>query len=420
MARYQVIKGELVYSSPEAGVTVRKGIITPQNYSVAIKELISADFAGANGTIREAVAMAYLQHAGICQIYDCYLDQNELGQFVAVIIVEGMDSDLWVEIQRRKNCGQPWADAELLDALRQMATALGFAQIQGIAHRDIKPQNIFVTGNVYKIGDFGSSSKRLYGSDVATTIRGSPFFLSPELKTSFRQALQEVPYDPFKSDVYSLGLSLLCMAMLDAPREMNNLENLETTTTAYLDSLVGYPETQSCLRSMLVVDPNGRPSFAEVQSYIEGRFSASAAYIVPGYQQAPAPGPVCETCRQTYQSNPQFPDSPYCSVACYERSHGTRVCSICSKPILSTSWVHSISRDLSAYQAFASDVCSEDCLRSFRSMSGGDSTQEKLRETVKPLLKDASKMVMEAAEDKVPGSGKLLKQAFSMAKSFLD
>jgi hypothetical protein len=53
-------------------------------------------------------------------------------------------------------------------------------------------------------------------------------------------------------------------------------------------------------------------------------------------------------------------------------------------------------------------------------MSGGDSTQEKLRETVKPLLKDASKMVMKAAEDKVPGSGKLLKQAFSMAKSFLE
>jgi len=405
MARYQVVKGELLYSNLEAGVTVRQGVIAPQNVPVAIKELVSADLAGANVVIREAVAMASLQHSGICQIYDCYIDQNELGQFLAVIVVERMESDLWAEIQRRRNYGQIWSDMEIVEALRQIVTALSFAQSQGIAHRDIKPQNIFVSGNVYKVGDFGSSNGRLNG-DLATTIRGSPFFLSPELKTSFNQALQAVPYDPFKSDVYSLGLSVMCMAMLDAPREMNTLDNLENTTFTYIESLAGYMEVQNCLRSMLVIDPNRRPSFAEIQTYLDGQSQGSAFYPVYGYQQA-APAPVA------YQPNPLYPSLP-------SSSPNTRICSICSQPIHSTTWVHSISRDLAEYQAFASDVCSEKCLRTYRNLSGSGSTKGQLSRSMKPMLNEASQKVLEAAEAKVPGSSELLKQAASFAKSFFD
>ncbi|CAI9721459.1 serine/threonine-protein kinase Nek4-like [Octopus vulgaris] len=51
-----------------------------------------------------------------------------------------------------------------------------------ILHRDLKTQNIFLTKNkIIKVGDLGIARVLENSSDMATTLIGTPYYMSPEL-----------------------------------------------------------------------------------------------------------------------------------------------------------------------------------------------------------------------------------------------
>lgn len=93
-----------------------------------------------------------------------------------------------------------------------------------IYHRDIKPDNVFLTWNVQRdggvyptvvLGDFGCSISDYELSAGPTNKAGTPCFASPEFHTQS------------SSDVYSLGLVLHCLAtMRNEP--IRSLTKLET------------------------------------------------------------------------------------------------------------------------------------------------------------------------------------------------
>ena len=64
--------------------------------------------------------------------------------------------------------------------------ALVHVHDKSVIHRDIKTSNVFLTsnGNV-KLGDFGISKILESTGDKATTIVGTPYYLSPEVCTGF-------------------------------------------------------------------------------------------------------------------------------------------------------------------------------------------------------------------------------------------
>ena len=90
---------------------------------------------------------------------------------------------------------------------KQMCQGLEAAHLQGVVHRDIKPQNMLIlpeTGDL-KIMDFGIARVSAVkageaGLTTAGTVMGTPDYMSPE------QA-QGLPAD-FRSDIYSLGIVL--------------------------------------------------------------------------------------------------------------------------------------------------------------------------------------------------------------------
>ena len=59
--------------------------------------------------------------------------------------------------------------------------ALEYVHARKIIHRDIKTQNVFLTGSkTIKVGDFGISKVLDSTTQVANTVVGTPYYMAPE------------------------------------------------------------------------------------------------------------------------------------------------------------------------------------------------------------------------------------------------
>ena len=117
---------------------------------VALKILspkISRDPAFAERFVREARAMAMLNHPHIVAVYD--FGQTEVFYYFLMEYVDGLNL-------RRLLDAQKLSSEESLAIVPQICEALQYAHDAGVVHRDIKPENILLDkhGKV-KIADFG-------------------------------------------------------------------------------------------------------------------------------------------------------------------------------------------------------------------------------------------------------------------------
>lgn len=176
---------------------------------VALKLLPSRLTADADSTRRfeqEACAASALNHPNIITIYDVVLDGP--AHFIVAEFVEG-------ESLRQRLAHARMGVPEALGVAIQVGDALSAVHRIGVAHRDVKPENVMLRPDgPVKILDFGlakltsarpgdAAPQRGRLAQVITTrgvVLGTPGYMSPE------QACGELV--DWRTDVFSLGVVL--------------------------------------------------------------------------------------------------------------------------------------------------------------------------------------------------------------------
>jgi serine/threonine-protein kinase len=249
---------------------------------------------------REAEATCRLRQSNIASVFDF----GVLPDGRPYMVMEHLQGSSLATLLESEGAMEP---ARCIPLFMECCDALHYAHSRGLLHRDIKPDNIFVTRDIdgqehVKLLDFGLS-KALFGEqmDVSSLTGsgyalGTPWYMSPEQCTSS-------PLDG-RCDIYSLACTMY--ETLSGKRPVNG-KNLYETLHAHLHEIPPpincdplHPKIPPALEAVvmrgLAKNPDDR--FASARDYkqaIEAAMTRTAASVVPStraanvYSVAPAP-----------------------------------------------------------------------------------------------------------------------------------
>ncbi|XP_022428603.1 serine/threonine-protein kinase Nek4 isoform X4 [Delphinapterus leucas] len=215
---------------------------------------------------QEAQLLSQLKHPNIVT----YKESWEGGDGLLYIVMGFCEGgDLYRKLKEQK--GRLLSESQVVEWFVQIAMALQYLHEKHILHRDLKTQNVFLTRkNIIKVGDLGIARVLENHCDMASTLIGTPYYMSPEL-------FSNKPYN-YKSDVWALGCCVYEMATL---KHAFNAKDMNSLVYRIIEGKLPpmpkdySPELAEIIRTMLSKRPEERPSVRSIlrQPYIKRQIS---------------------------------------------------------------------------------------------------------------------------------------------------
>jgi serine/threonine protein kinase len=198
--------------------------------------------------VEEIRLQQMLEHPNIAQIMEWYEDDANY-----YIVLELCGRNLY---QYNKNT---MTTEMILDVVHDVARALTYMHETGIAHRDLKQENVVKCGDVWKLIDFGFATDK----EQDTTIIGTMDYIAPEI-------IKSMVYDPKKLDVWALGVLLYELVYHEPPFIRRTFQDTykairteEPKYTAVNDRI------NTIIKAILIKDYKKRPTMLEVMELLE-------------------------------------------------------------------------------------------------------------------------------------------------------
>ncbi|XP_059562497.1 tyrosine-protein kinase Yes isoform X2 [Myotis daubentonii] len=223
--------------------------------------------------LQEAQIMKKLRHDKLVPLYAVVSEEP------IYIVTEFMSKGSLLDFLKEGD-GKYLKLPQLVDMAAQIADGMAYIERMNYIHRDLRAANILVGENlVCKIADFGLA--RLIEDNEYTARQGAKFpikWTAPEAALYGRFTI--------KSDVWSFGIlqtELVTKGRVPYPG-MVNREVLEQVERGYrMPCPQGCPESLHDLMNLCwKKDPDERPTFEYIQSFLEDYFTATEPQYQPG------------------------------------------------------------------------------------------------------------------------------------------
>lgn len=193
----------------EREVALKEPMIAAGTDAATVNEL-SARF------VREGQAAAKLNHPGIVTVYAADVFDGR-----AAIAMELIEGETLGSILERGALSYESAIAVLV----QLLDAVGYAHSRGVVHRDIKPDNLFITPDGrLKLTDFGIAHVGASAAlTQAGTIMGTPGYMSPEQITG--------DISDSRSDIFAIGV--IAFELVTGTNPFGATDGVAPTTVMY-------------------------------------------------------------------------------------------------------------------------------------------------------------------------------------------
>jgi serine/threonine-protein kinase len=226
--------------------------------------------------LREARAMAALQHDNVVPVYQ--VGEVNGVPFLAMPLLQGESLDARLAGQKVLPLD------EVLRIGREAAEGLAAAHARGLIHRDVKPANLWLEGEVgrVKLLDFGLAHEQGAAASLTQegTVLGTPAFMSPE-------QVGGQPLDA-RTDLFSLGCVLYECATGKRAFE-------EQPLSAHSVNPAVPPDVSGLIDRLLAKAPADRPESARaVVEMLRAIEAGRETRSLPARPSPPAAAPTSE------------------------------------------------------------------------------------------------------------------------------
>ena len=206
---------------------------------------------------KEAAILSKIKNEHIVKYFDSFTEQNTFN-----IVMEYCDGlDLRKYINEHRESGKPIDEPLIYYFIIDICLGLKEIHSQNLIHRDLKPDNLFITSDEkIKIGDFGIAKQLNNANEYAKTQVGTMLYMAPEI-------INGEKYNN-KVDMWSLGCIIheLCtlnycfsgLSINELIKKITNVKHEKINSSLYGSFM------QKLIDSLLDQDPHKRPKTDEI------------------------------------------------------------------------------------------------------------------------------------------------------------